>query len=427
MTNSPFFSKSWLDVPENTDFPLYNIPFGMAWLPGGNLRAVSRIGDYVIDLDQLLQSGFFKGINTGSEDVFRQQNLNFFISLGRETAGSLRKRIAELFEVSEKAIQNNSELKKLILYSIDQVNMAMPIHPGDYTDFYSSIEHATNVGKMFRDPANALLPNWRHLPVGYHGRSSSIVISGTPLHRPMGQVKINDAENPVFIPTRELDFELEMAFITCKPTQLGEHIPVEQAEDHIFGMVLFNDMSARDIQRWEYVPLGPFLSKSFGSVISPWIVTMDALEPFRTDGPEQKPEVLPYLKFRGKKNFDISLEAAIRPENTAEHIVSSTNFKYMYWNMSQQLAHQTINGCNINAGDIYGSGTISGPEPGSFGSLLEITWKGMNPIKMPDGSSRVFLEDGDTMIIKGFAKKDDRRIGFGECVTRVLPAKQIKF
>ena len=427
MTNHAFYSISWLEIPKNSDFPLYNIPFGMAWLPGNKLRAVSRIGDIVIDLDMLYQSGFFKDINLGVDDCFNQKNLNNFISLGRETAGKVRSRIAEIFEASDSVLKNNPELKKQVLYGTDQVKMAMPILPGDYTDFYSSIEHATNVGKMFRDPANALLPNWKHLPVAYHGRSSSIVVSGTPLHRPMGQVKTNEAENPVFIPTMELDFELEMAFISCKTTQLGDNIPVEKAENHIFGMVLFNDMSARDIQRWEYVPLGPFLSKSFGSVISPWIITLDALEPFRTAGPDQIPEVLPYLKFKGHKNFNISLEAAIRPENSVEHIVSRTNFKYLYWNMSQQLAHQTINGCNINVGDIYGSGTISGPEPGSFGSLLEITWKGDHPIKLADGNMRVFLEDGDTVIIRGYAQKDNLRIGFGDCTTKVLPAIQKKF
>ena len=422
MTNYPFYNESWLEIPENSDFPLYNIPFGMAWLPGKKLHAVSRIGDDVIDLDMLCHSGYFKDINLGVDDCFHQKTLNNFISLGRETAGKVRTRIAEIFESTNSTLKDNADLKKQVIIGIDKVKMAMPILPGDYTDFYSSIEHATNVGKMFRDPANALLPNWRHLPVGYHGRSSSIVVSGTPLHRPMGQVKTNESENPVFIPTQELDFELEMAFITCNSTKLGDSIPVQQAEDHIFGMVLFNDMSARDIQRWEYVPLGPFLSKSFGSVISPWIVTMDALEPFRTEGPAQTPEVLPYLKFKGPKNFDISLEAAIQPEKSVEYIVCKTNFRYMYWNMSQQLAHQTINGCNINVADIYASGTISGPEPGSFGSLLEIAWKGTQPIKLTDGSTRAFLEDGDTMVIRGYAQKGNLRIGFGDCVTQVLPA-----
>ena len=299
----------------------------------------------------------------------------------------------------------------------------MPVKVGDYTDFYSSIEHATNVGMMFRDPKNALLPNWRHIPVGYHGRSSSIVVSGTDIHRPKGQTKADDAAAPVFGPTRLLDFELEMAFITGKKTELGESIPVDKAEEYIFGMVIFNDLSARDIQKWEYVPLGPFLSKNFGSVISPWIVTLDALEPFRVEGPEQKPEVLPYLQTEGKKNFDIDLEVLIKPENSTEQRVSKSNFKYMYWNMNQQLAHHTVNGCNINVGDMYGSGTISGPTPDSYGSMLEITWRGTKPVKMPDGTERKFINDNDTIIMKGYAEKNGLRIGFGEVTTKILPAK----
>jgi fumarylacetoacetase len=427
MKQDTFYGKSWLDIPENSDFPLYNIPFGMAYLPDGRLRAVSRICNHVVDLAMLYQSGFFKNTGITGDDCFRQTNLNDFISLGKAITGKIRSRLAEIFSSDDSSLQNNQELIKQVLYRAEDVKMVMPVLPGDYTDFYSSIEHATNVGKMFRDPANALLPNWRHLPVGYHGRASSIVISGTPLHRPMGQVKLNDAEDPVFIPTRELDFELEMAFITCKPTKLGESIAVQDAEDYIFGMLLFNDMSARDIQRWEYVPLGPFLSKSFGSVVSPWIVTLEALEPFRTQGPEQVPAVLPYLRSEGAKNFDIALEAAIIPEGSTENVVCKTNFKYMYWNMSQQLAHQTVNGCNIKVGDMYASGTISGPDPGSYGSLLEITWKGSHPIKMPDGNTRVFLEDGDTMLVRGYAKKDNLRIGFGDCTTKVLPAIEKKY
>jgi fumarylacetoacetase len=395
----------------------------MAVLPTYQLAAVSRIGDNVINLDKLNQLGFFRHTAVDNTHVFRQNNLNDFISLGRKKTTEVRNRISAIFEARNQELQSQKELHAEIIFPLNTVKMMMPIAPGDYTDFYSSIEHATNVGKMFRDPANALLPNWRHLPVGYHGRASSIVVSGTPLHRPKGQIKTEDNPNPVFGPTRELDFELEMAFVTCGVTNLGDSISVDQAEDYIFGMVLFNDMSARDIQRWEYVPLGPFLSKSFGSVISPWIVTMDALDYFRTAGPEQQPKVLPYLQFEGNRNFDIQLEAAIKPVNSKETVVSKTNFKYMYWNMAQQLAHQTINGCNINPCDIYASGTISGTESGSYGSLLEICWKGSNPVQLNDGSTRVFLEDNDTMIIRGFAKKNNIRIGFGEVITKVLPAK----
>jgi fumarylacetoacetase len=301
--------------------------------------------------------------------------------------------------------------------------MLMPLQIGDYTDFYSSIEHATNVGIMFRDPANALLPNWKHIPVGYHGRASSIVVSGTEIHRPKGQTKPADANLPIFGPTKQLDFELETAFIVGKENTLGESVTTGEAENNIFGMVLFNDLSARDIQSWEYVPLGPFLSKNFASVISPWIVMIDALEPFRCAGPVQEPEVLPYLKFDGKRNFDINLEVLIKPSDCDAVSVCKSNFKYMYWNMSQQLAHHTVNGCNMRIGDLCGSGTISGPEPGSYGSMLELTWKGTKPFMMPDGTERKFINDNDTIIMRGYAEKEGIRVGFGEAIVHILPSK----
>jgi fumarylacetoacetase len=275
---------------------------------------------------------------------------------------------------------------------------------------------------MFRDPANALLPNWRHLPVGYHGRSSSIVVSGTAIHRPRGQIKPSNSETPVFGPTQELDFELEVAFIAGKKTALGSSVSTADAEDHIFGMLLFNDLSARDIQRWEYVPLGPFLAKSFGSVVSPWVITLDALEPFRVPGPIQEPEVLPYLQFTGNHNFDIQLDVLIQPESHTGYRVCHSNYKFIYWNIAQQLAHQTVNGCNINVGDIYASGTVSGTTTDSFGSMLEIAWKGTKPVKMPDGSERSFIHDNDTVIMRGYCKKRGFRLGFGEVVTKILSA-----
>jgi fumarylacetoacetase len=299
----------------------------------------------------------------------------------------------------------------------------MPVKIGDYTDFYSSIEHATNVGKMFRDAENALLPNWKHLPVGYHGRASSIIPSGVPIHRPKGQFKEAEMEAPVFGPSKRLDFELELAFITGKSTKLGDSVSTAEAEDYIFGFVLFNDWSARDIQAWEYVPLGPFLGKSFGSSISPWVVTLEALEPFRTQGPTQEPEVLPYLKSEKPGNFDINLEVYVQPEGKSASKVCTSNFKYMYWNIAQQLAHHTINGCNINVGDMMASGTISGPTEDSFGSMLELSWKGTRPVKLETGEERRFIEDGDTVIMKGFAEKDGIRIGFGEVSSQVLPSK----
>jgi len=302
------------------------------------------------------------------------------------------------------------------------VELSMPVFVPSYTDFYSSIEHATNIGSMIRDPENALMPNWKHIPVGYHGRSSSIIVSGQPVHRPKGQTKAPEAARPDFGPTKRLDFELEMAFVVSQETELGKSIGTAQAEDHIFGFVLFNDWSARDIQVWEYVPLGPFLAKNFASSISPWIVTLEALEEFRVAGPKQDPAVLPYLDFQGNKNFDINLEVAITPDGSTEKVVCQSNFKYMYWNICQQLAHHTVNGCNIEVGDMYASGTISGPTPNSYGSMMELAWKGTKPLTMNDGSKRTFIEDGDTVIMRGFAEKEGKRVGFGEVSTKILPA-----
>jgi len=413
--------KSWIEVGGESDFPIQNIPFGIFETPGGAARVGTRLGDFVIDLNALWNHGFFDGLGI-EPDIFNQETLNPFIALGKPICRAVRHRLAEIFDIGNPSLRDHPVMHKEILFPYREVRLLMPVKVGDYTDFYSSIEHATNVGTMFRDPAHALLPNWRHLPVGYHGRSSSIVVSGTPIHRPKGQTKSGEAEFPEFGPTRQLDFELELAFITGKGTSLGESVSTGEAEDYIFGMVLFNDLSARDIQTWEYVPLGPFLAKNFGSVISPWVVTLDALEPFRVPGPDQKPDVLPYLQFGGDHNFDIQLDVFIRPEGQPEFRVCHSNYRYMYWNLVQQLAHQTVNGCNINVGDMYASGTISGPGPGSFGSMLEIAWKGTRPVQLPDGSERKFIHDNDTLIFKGFGEKNGIRIGFGEAVTTILPA-----
>jgi fumarylacetoacetase len=414
--------RSWITVDPGSDFPIQNLPFGIIQREETSPHAATRIGDTVIDLYLLSKTGLLNrsGIDP---DIFNHETLNPFISLGKPYWQSLRKVLSEIFEESNPQLRDHSALKNGILSPAEKVQMLMPVRVGDYTDFYSSIEHATNVGIMFRDPANALLPNWKHLPVGYHGRSSSIVVSGTPVHRPKGQTKADNAELPEFGPTRQLDFELEMAFITGKKTDLGTSVPTEEAEDHIFGMVIFNDLSARDIQKWEYVPLGPFLSKNFGSAVSPWVVTLDALEPFRVSGPKQEPAVLSYLQFSGNHNFDINLEVFIQPEGQEPFRVCRSNYKYMYWNLAQQLAHQTVNGCNINVGDVYGSGTISGPTPDSYGSMLELAWKGTKPLKMPDGSERTFIHDNDSVIMKGYCEKEGLRIGFGEVSTKILPAK----
>lgn len=412
--------KSWLEVPENSDFPIQNIPFGVFLTKDDVITIGTRIGDFAIDLGALQQLNYFEGIEL-TDDMFMQDTLNDFISDGKKTWRLVRNRIAELFDIKNQQLQNNDEHREIVVFKMEDVEMQLPVLIGDYTDFYSSKEHATNVGKMFRDPENALLPNWLHIPVGYHGRSSTIVPSGIPVHRPMGQTLPNGETSPVFGPSRLIDFELETAFITTDANVMGENIPVHEAEDYIFGMVLLNDWSARDIQKWEYVPLGPFLAKNFASSISPWIVTMDALEPFRTKGPKQDPTPLPYLQQKGKHTYDINLEVAICPENGKEHIVSKTNFKYMYWSMCQQLAHHTSNGCRVNSGDMMGSGTISGPTPDSFGSMLELTWGGKNPIKLTDGTERKFINDNDTVIMRGFCQNNEVRIGFGEVASKLLP------
>lgn len=413
--------KSWIKVRNDSDFPIQNIPFGIFKIPGGPARAASRIGDTIVDLYSLAEYGFLDGLEI-DPGLFCQETLNALITLGKPACRALRTRLAEIFEQSNASLRDHPEMHPEILLPVETVQMLMPVRVGDYTDFYSSIEHATNVGIMFRDQANALLPNWRHIPVGYHGRCSSIVVSGTNIHRPKGQTKADNAEFPEFGLSKQVDFELEMAFITCKKSELGQSISTSDAEDYIFGLVIFNDLSARDIQKWEYVPLGPFLAKNFGSVISPWIVTIDALEPFRVSGPKQDPAVFPYLQSDGDHNFDVQLDVLIQPENQQEHLVCHSNYKYMYWNLAQQLAHHTVNGCNINVGDMYGSGTISGPTPDSFGSMLEIAWKGTRPVKMPDGSDRKFINDYDTIIMRGYCVKENLRIGFGEVATKILPA-----
>ena len=418
--------KSWIPVPENSDFPIQNIPFGVFITKEDVITIGTRIGNCAIDMGALQQLGYFEGIEL-TDDMFMQDTLNDFISDGKKTWRLVRNRLAELFDENNPKLRDNKEHREVVIFKVEDIEMLLPVQIGDYTDFYSSKEHATNVGKMFRDPENALLPNWLHIPVGYHGRSSTIVPSGIPVHRPYGQTLPNGETTPVFGPSRLVDFELETAFITTDANLMGEPIPVEEAEEHIFGMVLFNDWSARDIQKWEYVPLGPFLAKNFASSISPWIVTMDALEPFRVKGPEQSPEPLPYLQQKGAKAFDINLEVAIQPENEVETVVSRSNFKYMYWSMAQQLAHHTINGCRVNSGDMMGSGTISGPTEDSFGSMLELSWGGQKPLKMNDGSERKFINDNDTVIIRGFCQKDDLRIGFGEVSSKLLPAVELKF
>ncbi|QCX54232.1 fumarylacetoacetase [Elizabethkingia sp. JS20170427COW] len=413
--------KSFIDNAENTDFSIYNIPFGVGVFNREYIACATKIGNQVVDLATLYDEGYFDDIEGLDDNVFEAYTLNAFIELGKEVTQPVRIRLQELFLENSKLSKDERTIESCF-YDEDKVQMIMPLHIPNYTDFYSSIEHATNVGKLFRDPENALLPNWKHLPVGYHGRASSIVVSGIEIQRPKGQIKPKDADSPYFGPTQQLDFELEMAFVVNRNTQMGYSISTQEAEECIFGMLIFNDWSARDIQAWEYVPLGPFLGKNFGSSISPWVVTLEALEPFRVASPQQDPEVLEYLKFEGNKNFDIELEVGIRPENGEETIVTKSNFKHMYWNMAQQLAHHTVNGCNIESGDLYASGTISGPEKGSYGSMLELTWRGSEPIMLKDGTSRKFIEDMDTVTMRAFARKGEIRVGFGEVSTKIIPA-----
>ena len=414
--------KSWLHVDPQSDFPIQNIPFGVFLTRDDIITIGTRIGDTAIDLGALHQLGYFDGISL-TDDIFLQDTLNDFIADGRETWRAVRKRIVEIFDAENSILKSNDNHKDVVLFNLDDIEMQLPIQIGDYTDFYASREHATNVGTMFRGKENALMPNWLHLPVGYHGRSSSIIHSNIPIRRPKGQTLPVGSDKPIFGPSKAVDFELEMAFITTDANDLGDSVPVNEAEAYIFGLVLFNDWSARDIQRWEYVPLGPFLGKNFASSISPWIVTLDALEPFRVSSPKQDPEPLEYLKSSKDKSFDINLEVAIKPQDSVETVVCKSNFKYMYWNMSQQLAHHTVNGCPVKAGDMMGSGTISGSKPNSYGSMLELAWKGEKPLKLNNGSERKFINDNDTVILRGYCKKSDLRIGFGEVITKLLPSK----
>ena len=410
--------EAWVDIPKNSDFSIYNIPFGIFSTKNLKKRVGIAIGEMILDLKLSSELGVFDHLNFDF-NVFENLYLNDFISLGKSITNDVRSTIQKELSDSSSVLKNNSN----VLIKQSDAQMHLPLKIRDYTDFYSSIEHATNIGSMFRDPSNPLLPNWKHIPVGYHGRASSIIVSGIEIYRPKGQVLLPNKDAPVFQPSSRVDFELEMGFVIGKKTNLGDSVSTDEAEDYIFGKVLFNDWSARDIQKWEYVPLGPFLGKSFASSISPWIVTIEALDLYKVKGPEQTPKVLSYLEYSDMKNYDINLEVSIQPEGSKESIVCSSNFKYMYWNMVQQLAHHTINGCNINIGDLMASGTISGKEKGSYGSMLELSWGGKNPVTLDDGSSRVFINDNDTVIMRGYCEKDGKRVGFGEVRTKLIGSK----
>ncbi len=413
--------KSWVEVPDNSDFPIQNLPYGVFRTDYLEPVAGVAIGEYIIDMVYLNEHGYLGGLGLPI-GIFNQKYLNDYISLGKPVTNSVRERLSELLRHDNPQLRDNKKDRELAMVHMEDAEMLVPVRIGDYTDFYSSEQHAINVGTMFRDPENALLPNWKHLPVAYHGRASSIIPTKIPIRRPKGQTKGPNEAIPSFGPTKRLDFELEMAFIAADKTEMGQTITTANAEDHIFGFVVFNDWSARDVQAWEYVPLGPFLAKNFASSISPWIVTIEALDPFREPGPVQDPKVLPYLEDAGNGHFDVNLEVDIRPEGAEATTVCRSNFKYMYWNPRQQLAHHTVNGCNINVGDIFASGTMSGPSLYSYGSMLELGWNGTKSVTMKDGSERKFINDHDSVIMRGYGEKNGVRIGFGEVETKVLPS-----
>ena len=422
---------SFIDIATDSDFSIHNLPYGIFSetkdaTGNNNRRAGVAIGEQVLDLSVLEAEGL---LSLADGPYFDQPNLNAFIDSGRDNWTKARTTIQMLLSADNDTLRDNADLQQKALFKQADVTMHLPVQVPGFTDFYSSKEHATNVGTMFRDPNNALLPNWTEMPVGYNGRASTVIVSGTDVIRPSGQLKPNADDRPIFSPCKRLDFELETAFVVGKGNNIGQPIAVDEAADHIFGMVLLNDWSARDIQKWEYVPLGPFNAKTFASEVSPWIVTMDALAPFKTSCPTQEPKPLAYLNEKASdSSFDITLSVELLPENADEAtLVCETNFKYMYWSMAQQLTHHTITGCKVEVGDMMGSGTISGPTPDSYGSMLEIAWNATKPVTLKGGETRSFIEDGDTVIMKGYSEKDGIRVGFGEVRGKVLPALNFDF
>jgi fumarylacetoacetase len=416
--------RSFVPVTPDSHFPIQNLPYGVFRSRSGGAPHIGvAIGDMVLDLAILEESGLLDTPAIHGRGVFQEPTLNAFMALGRTAWREVRESVRRLLSADEPTLRDNTAVREHALLPVKDVELLLPAAIGDYTDFYSSREHATNVGVMLRGPANALQPNWLHLPVAYHGRSSSVVVSGTDLHRPLGQTKADEAPAPSFGPSRCVDFELEMGFFIGPGNELGRPIPTADAPEHIFGFVLVNDWSARDIQKWEYVPLGPFLAKNFGTSISPWVVPLDALLPFRCAGPKQDPETLPYLRTTGEWAFDAHLEVWLQSERMSEpQRICASNCKYLYWNVCQQLAHHTVNGCNLRPGDLLASGTISGPTPDSYGSLIELAWKGTKPLSLSSGETRVFLQDGDRVTMTAWCQGPGYRIGFGEVTGRILPA-----
>ena len=412
--------RSFLEIAPDSHFPLENLPFGVFRPRDGAARIGVALGDQVVDLSALEAAGHFKDLPR--RDLFARDSLNDFLALGRPAWKKVREILQKLLAADNPAVRDDKQLRQRVFHPQSDVAMELPVKIANYTDFYSSYHHAHNVGTMLRGAENALMPNWKWLPVAYHGRASSVVVSGADVRRPKGQIKPPDAPSPVFGPTKSLDYELEMAFLIGPGNSLGQPVPIDQAADHIFGLVLMNDWSARDIQAWEYQPLGPFLAKNFCTSISPWVVTLDALEPFRRPLPPQDPEPLPYLRGKNDSTFDIDLEAHLQTSAMeAPRIITRTNFQNLYWSIAQQLAHHTVNGCNLQPGDLLASGTISGPTDESRGCMLELTWRGANPLKLPNGETRKWLEDGDRLAITGWCQGDGYRVGFGEVSGRIAP------
>ena len=414
--------RSFVPVDLASDFPIQNLPYGVFSARDGLAPRVGvAIGDYVLDLWELEQNC---RLDVGPLGVFANHSLNPFMARGPEVWSKTRARISELLRADNPELRDNEKLRARALVPMADAKLHLPFTVAGYTDFYSSKEHATNVGVMFRGKDNALQPNWLHMPIGYNGRASTIVVSGTRIRRPRGQLKPPNADAPTFGPCKRLDFELEMGVVIGQPSTMGEMIDERRAEEMIFGFVLLNDWSARDIQQWEYVPLGPFQAKAFATSISPWVVTREALEPFRLQGPEQNPAPLPYLRQMRPNNYDLELDVALRAGamNDAQDICR-TNFKYMYWSSVQQLMHHASSGCAMNVGDLLGSGTISGPDKHQRGSLLEISWNGAEPVELPGGIKRSFLEDGDSLVMRGHCQGDGYRVGFGEVEGTILPAE----
>ncbi|PSN73042.1 fumarylacetoacetate hydrolase FahA [Corynespora cassiicola Philippines] len=430
--------RSWLAIPRHSHFSLANIPFGIISTASEQTpRVAVAIGDHALDLEAFAAHDGFKALSTiqPHQAVFSQPSLNAFAALGRPVHSVVRKYIQSILSEDTPfpdVLKTNAALQKQALIPLNKVKTHLPFRIGDYTDFFAGMNHAFNAGCLFRDPANALQPNYKHVPVGYHGRASSIVVSGTPIRRPSGQILTNPAAEkkiPIFSPCKKLDLELELGAFICKPNNQGEPVPIGEAEESLFGVVLMNDWSARDIQAWEYVPLGPFNAKNFGTTISPWVVLADALEPFKTKGIDNDTEILPYLKEKNEKSvYDIQLQVDLKTQSGNSSTITKVSGKHLLWSFPQMIAHHTITGCPLQPGDLLGSGTISGTTPEEFGSLLEQTQNGKSTVSLNGKEERKFLEDGDEITITGVCGTDpDGLVGFGECTGRIEPPVTFNF